>query len=57
MLDLMGFEIGNCHANDPASGAAITKDLGLRKPGWLTDAAKAVATMIGAEQKAWSHAS
>jgi hypothetical protein len=57
MLDLMGFEIGNCHTNDPTSGPAIAKDLGARKPGWLTDAAKAVATMIGAEQKAWSHAS
>jgi uncharacterized protein (DUF2252 family) len=57
MLDLVGFEIGNCHANDPAAGPAILRDIKARKQGWLADAAKAVAAMIGAEQKAWSHAS
>ncbi|MFS2153788.1 DUF2252 family protein [Rhizobium sp. Rhizsp42] len=57
MLDLMGFEIGNCHANDPAAADAILRDLKARKPGWLVEDAKAAAAQIGAEQKTWSHAS
>jgi hypothetical protein len=57
MLDLMGFEIGNCHADDPAAGLSIIRDIKARKADWLATAAKAVAAAVSAEQKAWSHAS
>lgn len=57
MLDLMGFEIANCHADDAAAAGSILRDLKSRKPNWLAEAARTVAAQIGAEQKAWSHAS
>jgi hypothetical protein len=56
MLDLMGFEIGNCHSNDPASATAIELDLRPRTGTWLSDAAKAAAAAVAFEQKAWSQA-
>lgn len=56
MLDLMGFEIGNCHAGDASSAPAILRDIKARRQDWLAGAAKAVAAMIVAEQKIWSHA-
>jgi hypothetical protein len=57
MLDLMGFEIGNCHSSDPASGLAIEGDIRSRNGTWLSDAAKAAAAAVTFEQKAWSQAS
>jgi hypothetical protein len=57
MLDLMGFEIGNCHVNDPAAGSAIIRDIKSRKADWLANAAMTVAAAVSAEQKEWSHAS
>jgi hypothetical protein len=57
MLDLMGFEIGNCHSNDPASGSAIERDMKSRNGTWLSDAAKAAAAAVALEQAAWSQAS
>lgn len=54
MLDLMGFEIGNCHASDPSVGPAIERDIKARSGTWLSDAAKAAAAAITSEQKAWS---
>jgi hypothetical protein len=51
MLDLMGFEIANCHSGEPARIAAILNDLRQRKDGWLRDGAKAAVASIDAEQK------
>jgi hypothetical protein len=50
MLGLMGFEIANCHAGDPAPLAAIRADLDRRGDGWLRDAAKLAVASIEAEQ-------
>jgi hypothetical protein len=50
MLGLMGFEIANCHAGDPAPLAAIRADLDRRRDGWLRDAAKLAVASIEAEQ-------
>jgi hypothetical protein len=57
MLDLMGFEIGNCHANDPGAGLAIVRDIKARKADWLATAAKAVADERQRGAEGWSHAS
>ncbi|OWV79898.1 hypothetical protein ATY78_09140 [Rhizobium sp. R635] len=53
MLELMGFEIANCHSDDPAAAAAILDDLRGRGSEWLHEAARAAATAISAEQKAY----
>jgi hypothetical protein len=57
MLDVMGFEIGNCHSSDPASGPAIARDIKSRRGTWLSDAAKAAAAAVASEQKVWSQGS
>jgi hypothetical protein len=57
MLDAMGFEIGNCHSDDPASGGAIERDIKSRNGTWLSDAARAAAAAVASEQKVWSRAS
>jgi hypothetical protein len=51
MLELMGFEIANCHADDAARVPAILHDLQQRDNDWLRDAAKAAVTVIAAEQR------
>ncbi|TCR91733.1 DUF2252 family protein [Rhizobium sp. BK376] len=51
MLDLMGFEIANCHVGDAAQTHAILSDLRQRDGDWLRDAAKAAVATIEAEQK------
>ncbi|OWV81003.1 hypothetical protein ATY77_22400 [Rhizobium sp. R634] len=56
MLDLMGFEIGNCHADDAAAAAAILHDLQARGPEWLQEAARTAASAVSAEQKAYVRA-
>ncbi|MGO6967861.1 DUF2252 family protein [Rhizobium leguminosarum] len=56
MLELMGFEIANCHCDDAAAVAAILKDLAARGNDWLHEAARAAASSVGAEQKAYSRA-
>ena len=56
MLELMGFEIANCHSNDAAAVAAILKDLAVRGNEWLHEAARAAASSVSAEQKAYSRA-
>jgi len=50
MLDLMGFEIANCHANDATGIAAILHDLDTRDGDWLHAAAKTMAAAIVKEQ-------
>lgn len=50
MLDLMGFEIGNCHSNDTTRISAILHDLDKRGPDWLRTAAKAAAAAVESEQ-------
>ena len=50
MLDLMGFEIGNCHSDDATRVTAILQDLDRRGPDWLRTAAKAAAAAVGSEQ-------
>ncbi|MFK0162700.1 DUF2252 family protein [Rhizobium sp. NPDC090279] len=50
MLDLMGFEIANCHANDASLIPGILADLDRRGPDWLRAAAKAAAAAVTAEQ-------
>ncbi len=56
MLELMGFEIGNCHSDDAVAVAAILKDLAVRGNEWLHEAARAAASSVSAEQKAYSRA-
>lgn len=50
MLEMMGREIANCHADDPAGLAAVRGDFPRRKKGWLRRAAKAAAQTIVQEQ-------
>jgi hypothetical protein len=50
MLDLMGFEIGNCHSDDANHVPAILQDLDRRGPDWLRNAAKAAAAAVESEQ-------
>lgn len=50
MLDLMGFEIANCHANDASLVPGVLADLDARGPDWLRVAAKAAAIAVNAEQ-------
>ncbi|OWO97155.1 hypothetical protein B5E41_01440 [Rhizobium esperanzae] len=54
MLELMGFEIANCHSDDPAAAVAILDDLRVRGSEWLHEAARAAASAISAEQKAYA---
>ncbi|MBB4573108.1 DUF2252 family protein [Rhizobium lentis] len=54
MLELMGFEIANCHSDDAAAAAAILQDLKARGPEWLHEAARAAASSVSAEQKAYA---
>ncbi len=56
MLDLMGFEIANCHANDAAALPDIIGDLDARGDAWLRLAAKAAAAAIVAEQAEYAAA-
>ncbi|MGO8501985.1 DUF2252 family protein [Rhizobium leguminosarum] len=56
MLELMGFEIANCHSGDAEAIAAILKDLAARGNDWLHEAAQAAASSVSAEQKAYSRA-
>ncbi|MBX4998404.1 DUF2252 family protein [Rhizobium lentis] len=53
MLELMGFEIANCHSDDAAAATAILRDLQARDPEWLQEAAMMAASGISAEQKAY----
>ncbi|AYG57780.1 DUF2252 family protein [Rhizobium jaguaris] len=50
MLDLMGFEIANCHADDALRIPEILADLGKREVDWLRNSAKAAAAAITTEQ-------
>jgi hypothetical protein len=50
MLDLMGFEIANCHADDASRIPGILADLDKRELDWLRNSAKAAAVAIGMEQ-------
>lgn len=50
MLDLMGFEIANCHANDASLVPGILADLEARGSDWLRTTAKAAAAAVTAEQ-------
>ncbi|MBX5299002.1 DUF2252 family protein [Rhizobium sp. NLR12b] len=54
MLELMGFEIANCHSDDPTAAVAILDDLRVRGTEWLHEAARAAASAISAEQKAYA---
>lgn len=56
MLDLMGFEIANCHAGDPTMISAILDDLDGRDGDWLRAAAKTMAAAIAAEQAEYAAA-
>lgn len=50
MLELMGFEIANCHANDASLVSGILADLDARGADWLRLAAKVAAVAVTAEQ-------
>ncbi|QKK25406.1 DUF2252 family protein [Rhizobium hidalgonense] len=56
MLELMGFEIANCHSDDAAVAAAILRDLQAKGPEWLHEAARTAALTISAEQKDYAPA-
>ncbi len=49
MLELMGREIANCHADDPARLSALRSDLSGRDSDWLREAAKAAAQAVARE--------
>ncbi|MBB3592844.1 hypothetical protein FHX08_003188 [Rhizobium sp. BK529] len=51
MLELMGFEIANCHSDDAAAVAAIRSDLLARGEDWLYKAAQAAAEFTEKEWK------
>lgn len=53
MLELMGFEIANCHSYDAASVALIGNDLHSRHENWLHEAARAAAEATEREWKAY----
>ncbi|AOO83398.1 DUF2252 family protein [Bosea vaviloviae] len=54
MLKLMGREIANCHANDPAVLPMIQEDLARRGGDWLRQAAKVAAQSVAREQAAFA---
>jgi len=56
MLDLMGFEIANCHCNDASVVAGIRADLDKRGDAWLHAAAKTAAAAVAAEQAEYAAA-
>ncbi len=56
MLDLMGFEIANCHSNDASIIPAILADLDARGDAWLRAAAKTAAAAVAAEQAEYAAA-
>lgn len=56
MLELMGFEIANCHADDASAIPAILTDLDRRGDDWLRVATKAMATAVAAEQATFAAA-
>jgi uncharacterized protein (DUF2252 family) len=53
MLELMGLEIANCHADDPQRAAAIREDLAARGDDWLYEAARDAASATEQEWKAY----
>ncbi|MFC5760018.1 DUF2252 family protein [Rhizobium sp. GCM10022189] len=53
MLELMGFEIANCHSDDAANAATIRSDLRSRDEGWLHAAARAAAEATEREWKTY----
>ncbi len=50
-LDRMGFEIANCHSDDPSVIDAVKGDIARRDSEWLLRAVKDVAPIIEAEQE------
>jgi|AraplaMF_Cvi_mMF_1032049.scaffolds.fasta_scaffold00002_339 hypothetical protein len=50
MLDLMGLEIANCHADDASCIPGILADLDKREVDWLRNSARAAAAAISMEQ-------
>jgi hypothetical protein len=53
MLELMGLEIANCHADDTHRAAAIREDLAARGDDWLYEAARDAASATEQEWKAY----
>ena len=53
MLELMGHELANCHA-ESARAVDIRRDLSARDPDWLRKAAKAAAEFVAEEQRAYA---
>lgn len=56
MLELMGLEIANCHADDPERVAAIREDLRERGDDWLHEVASDAASATEKEWKAYKAA-
>ena len=54
MLAVMGHEIANCHAGDAARFPSLLPHLLSRPADWLRKSAKAAASQVEAEQKAFS---
>lgn len=53
MLEIMGFEIANCHADRQECRDAVRRDLKKRRKGWLSNAASAAARSIVKEHAAY----
>lgn len=56
MLRVMGHEIGNCHAGNPARMAAVRDHLAQHDAAWLKKAARRAAHAISEEQSAYEAA-
>jgi uncharacterized protein (DUF2252 family) len=56
LLHAMGFETANIQVGTRAAIKAIRRDLGRRKPGWLHEAAKAMAKAVMTDWEEWRSA-
>lgn len=54
MLESMGREIANCHADDASAITSVQRDFQRRGSEWLRDAVKRVGPIVRAEQKEFS---
>ncbi|MBO0906459.1 DUF2252 family protein [Jiella sonneratiae] len=54
MLELMGAEVGNCHAAGPVEIGAVRADLAARPQDWLRRAAKDAARLVAEEHAAFA---
>jgi hypothetical protein len=54
LVEAMGWETANIHLGRSEAVETILQDLNGKRPGWLTDAARRMATEVKKDWKAWS---